>query len=107
MRRFVWLAALALGIAANASAQAERLSDKDARDLMEAIDKGRDYFVDALDPEFKHAVMRSPTSEVDVSKFCDIEGEFSDFVKSIFSAQSHVELRKLNTIIRDILGFNR
>ena len=49
MRRFVWLAALALGIAANASAQAERLSDKDARDLMEAIDKGRDYFVDALD----------------------------------------------------------
>jgi hypothetical protein len=77
MRRLVWLAALALGIAANASAQAERLSDKDARDLMEAIDKGRDHFVDALEPEFKHAVMRSPTSEVDVSKYLD------DFDKNI------------------------
>jgi hypothetical protein len=71
MRRLVWLAALALGIAANASAQAERLSDKDVKDLMEAIDKGRDHFVDALDSEFKHAVMRSPTNEVDVSKYLD------------------------------------
>ncbi len=77
MRRLVWLAALALGIAANASAQAERLSDKDVKDLMEAIDKGRDHFVDALDPQFKHAVMRSPTNEVDVSKYLD------DFDKNI------------------------
>ena len=77
MRRLVWLAALALGIAASASAQAERLSDKDVKDLMEAIDKGRDHFVDALDPQFKHAVMRSPTNEVDVSKYLD------DFDKNI------------------------
>ncbi len=77
MRRLVWLAALALGIAANVAAQAERLSDKDVKELMEAIDKGRDHFVDALDPQFKHAVMRSPTNEVDVSKYLD------DFDKNI------------------------
>ena len=39
MGRLVWLAAVALGIAAGVSAQAERLSDKDVKDLMEAIDK--------------------------------------------------------------------
>jgi hypothetical protein len=77
MRRLAWLVALALGMAANAHAQAERLSDKDVKDLMEAIDKGRDHFVDALDSEFTHAVMRSPTSEVDVSKYLD------DFDKNI------------------------
>ncbi len=71
MRRLAWVMALALGMAASASAQPERLSDKDVKDLMEAIDKGRDRFVDALDSEFKHAVMRSPTSEVDVSKYLD------------------------------------
>jgi hypothetical protein len=66
-----WLIALALGVAASATAQPERLSDKDVKDLMESIDKGRDRFVDALDSEFKHAVMRSPTSEVDVNKYLD------------------------------------
>lgn len=71
MRRLAWLVVLALGIAAGAYAQPERLSDKDVKDLMEAIDKGRDRFVDALDSEFKHAVMRSPTSEVDVDKYLD------------------------------------
>jgi hypothetical protein len=71
MRRLAWLIVLALGMAANASPQTERLSDKDVKDLMEAIDKGRDRFVDALDSQFKHAVMRSPTSEVDVSKYLD------------------------------------
>lgn len=71
MRRLAWLMALALGIGASPSAQPERLFDKDVKDLMEAIDKGRDRFVDALDPGFKHAVMRSPTSEVDVSKYLD------------------------------------
>jgi hypothetical protein len=77
MRRLAWLAALTLGIAATASAHSERLSDKDVKDLMEAIDKGRDQFVDALDSEFKHAVMRSPTSAVDVGKHLD------DFDKNI------------------------
>jgi hypothetical protein len=35
MRRLVRLAALALGIAVNASAQAERLSDRDVNNLVE------------------------------------------------------------------------
>lgn len=70
MRRLAWLVVLGFGIAAGA-AQPERLSDKDVKDLMQAIDNGRDRFVDALDSEFKHAVMRSPTSEVDVSRYLD------------------------------------
>ena len=77
MRRLAWLIALTLGFAGVASAQSERLSDRDVKELMDAIDKGRDRFVDALDSEFKHAVMRSPTSEVDVSKYLD------DFDKNI------------------------
>ena len=71
MRRLAWFIVLVLGIAIHAYAQPERLSDKDVKDLMESIDKGRDRFVDALDSQFKHAVMRSPTSEVDVSKYLD------------------------------------
>jgi hypothetical protein len=35
MRRLVWLAAVAFGIAVNASAQAERLSDRDVNNLVE------------------------------------------------------------------------
>jgi hypothetical protein len=77
MRRTAWLVLLVMALAGRAFAQAERLSDKDVKELMEAIDRGRDRFVDALDPELKHSVMRSPTSEVNVSKYLD------DFDKNI------------------------
>jgi hypothetical protein len=78
MRRVMWLVVLlALAISGHAYAQGERLSDRGVTDLMESIDKGRDRFVDALDSQFKHSVMRSPTSEVDVSKYLD------DFDKNI------------------------
>src|SRR5262249_23722663 len=71
MGRTAWLLLLVMALSGRAFAQAERLSDKDVKELMEAIDRGRDRFVDALDSESKHSVIRSPTNEVNVSKYLD------------------------------------
>ncbi len=66
-----------VSLAALPAAAADRLSDRDVKSLVERIDQDRDKFVDALDDNFKHTVMRSATGEVDVKRVLE------DFEKSI------------------------
>lgn len=71
MRLLATVMALAVSLPAVAHAQAERMSDKDVKALMDTIHDRRDRFEDALDGEFKHSVLRGPSGEVDVEHFLD------------------------------------
>jgi len=55
---------------------ADRLTDRDVKQLVSRIEQGRDRFDDALDDKVKHSVVREG-GEVDVDKFLD------DFQESI------------------------
>jgi hypothetical protein len=66
-----------LSLAALPAAAADRLTDRDVKSLVEKIDQDRDKFVDALDDNFKHTVIRNATGEVDVKRVLE------DFEKSI------------------------
>jgi len=77
-RLFVILSVLASSAGAASGARAaDRLSDRDVKALVERVDEERDKFVDAADDNFKKAVIRSSTGEVDVKRVLD------DFEKAI------------------------
>jgi hypothetical protein len=56
---------------------ADRLTDRDLKQLVARIEQGRDRFDDALDDKVKHDVLRGAAGEVDVDKFLD------DFQESV------------------------
>ena len=62
---------------------ADRLTDKDLKQLVSRIETGRDRFDNALDDKIKHAVFRGTSGEVDMDHF------LNDFQESI----DHVEER--------------
>ncbi|HET9369745.1 MAG TPA: hypothetical protein VFO19_05835 [Vicinamibacterales bacterium] len=69
---------IALAVAATpAVVTADRLTDKDLRQLVARIEDGRDRFDDALDDKIKDAVFRGESGEVDMEHF------LNDFQASI------------------------
>jgi hypothetical protein len=56
---------------------ADRLTDRDLKQLVARIEQGRDRFDDALDDKLKHDVLRGASGEVNVDKF------LNDFQESI------------------------
>jgi hypothetical protein len=78
----------ALVIAGTAYAQTvERLTDKDVKTLIEAVDHGRDRFEDQLDGKLKDSILRGPGGEVNVSKFLDDFQENVTRLKDRFTPQ--------------------
>ena len=59
VRLLATVMALKVSLPAVAHAQAERMSDKDVKALMDTIHDRRDRFEDALDGEFKHSVLQN------------------------------------------------
>ena len=59
MRLLATVMALKVSLPAVAHAQAERMSDKDVKALMDTIHDRRDRFEDALEGEFKHSVLQN------------------------------------------------
>ena len=47
----------------------ERLSDRDVKQIIEAVDHGRDRFEDQLDGKIKDATLRGPRGEVNVEQY--------------------------------------
>jgi hypothetical protein len=101
---------MAVVLAAGAvSAQTTRLSDRDVKALMQAVDQSRDRFEDALDGTLKRSVIRGPKGEVDVARFLDdlqenVKG-LPDRFKPDYAASNEVL-----TVLRqgtDIEGFVR
>lgn len=70
MKRTALLLA-ALTLSWSSAMAADRLTDKDIKQLVSRIEQGRDRFDDALDHKLKHSIVRRPEGEVNVDKFLD------------------------------------
>jgi hypothetical protein len=92
--------------AATASAQTDRLTDKDVKTLLETVDNDRDRFEDQLDGKLKGSIVRGPAGEVNVGRFLDDlqenTGNLKDRFKPEYAASSEVAtvLRQATTIQR-------
>ena len=79
-------AVMAILFAAPAAA-ADRLTDKDVKQLLERIDDERDRFEDQLDGKLKRSIIRGPGGEVNVEKYLDDLQENVDKLKGRFTPQ--------------------
>jgi hypothetical protein len=72
----------------------ERLTDRDVKELIEAVDHARDRFEDQLDGKVKNTVVRGATTEVNVSRFLDDlqenVGRLKDRFKPDYAASAEV-----------------
>ena len=69
-----------------ASPHADRLTDKDVKQLLERIDDERDRFEDQLDGKLKRSIIRGPGGEVNVEKYLDDLQENVDKLKGTLHA---------------------
>ena len=76
MKRLLLVVAV-VALAWSPKLSADRLTDKDLKDLIDRIYQERDRFEDRLDGDIKSKVVRSTTGEVKVDKFLD------DFQESV------------------------
>jgi hypothetical protein len=78
----------ALMIGSSVAAQTpDRLTDKDVKAIIEAVDHGRDRFNDQLDGKVKDSILREPTREVNVAKFLDDFKDNVDRLKDRFESK--------------------
>lgn len=72
----VWLVASAAPLLA-----ADRLTDRDVKELIARIEDGRDKFDNALDDKFKNSILRDASGEVNVKRFLNTFQESIDRVE--------------------------
>jgi len=96
-----------LGVLSGSRAEAaDRLLDKDVKQLIEQIKSARDRFDDELDDNAKHSRFRSPNGEVDVHQFLEDFGDQIDRLKDRFkddysaSTEARVVLQQATSIDR-------
>jgi hypothetical protein len=75
------LVAVSLVVCATPLFAADRLTDRDVKQLIARIEDGRDKFDNALDDKFKNAILRDATGEVNVKRFLDTFQESIDRVE--------------------------
>ena len=109
MRRAAECAALSAALFFGSSLLAqppERLTDKEVKALIEAVDHARDRFEDQLESKVKDSVVRGATGEVNVTRFLDDFQENLDRLKDRFkpeyaaSAEAAAVLRQATAIHR-------
>jgi hypothetical protein len=87
-------------LAGGASAQTgERLTDKDVKTLIEAVDNGRDRFEDQLDGKLKDTILRGPNGEVNVARFLDDLQENTGRLKDRFTNE-YAASAEVATVLR-------
>jgi hypothetical protein len=110
MLRSVAMVAASMLVAGAAGAQSgERLTDKDVKALIEAVDQGRDRFEDALEGKVKDSVLRGPAGEVNVGKFLDDFQENMKRAKDRFKAD-YAASTEVQAVLRqgtDVDGYFR
>jgi hypothetical protein len=85
---------------------ADRLTDRDVKELVARIEEGRDRFDDALNDSLKHSILRGPDGEVNVDRFLDDFQESIDRLEERLkpdysaSAEADALLRQGSTIDR-------
>jgi len=77
----------------------ERLSDNDVKTLLGEIDQARDRFEDQLDGNLKASVLRTPTGEVNVSRYLDDLQENVKNLKDRFNRQYSAS-KEAETVLR-------
>jgi uncharacterized phage infection (PIP) family protein YhgE len=75
----IWMS-LMLPVSAIAQSGGERLSDKDVREVIDAVDHSRDRFEDQLDGKIKDSIVRGPRGEVRVEAYLQ---DLQDNVKKL------------------------
>ena len=78
---------------------AERLTDKDVKQLLERIDNDRDRFEDQLDGKLKHSIIRGAGGEVNVERYLDDLQENVDKLKERFTPQYSASA-EVTTVLR-------
>ena len=89
---------LAIGVAPSA-ASADRLNDKDVKELMVQVDENRDRFEDQLDGKLKQSILRGPRGEVNVGEFLDDLQANVDKMKDRFTPQ-YAASAEVTTVLR-------
>jgi hypothetical protein len=64
-----------------------RLTDKEVKELIEAVDHARDRFEDQLDGKLKDTILRGPNGEVNVARFLDDLQENTGRLKDRFTSE--------------------
>jgi hypothetical protein len=77
----------------------ERLTDKDVKTLIEAVDNGRDRFEDQLDGKLKASILRGQSGEVNVARFLDDFQENLDRLKERFKPEYAASI-EVATVLR-------
>ena len=62
---------IAVAVTVSPVLAADRLTDRDVKELVARIEQGRDRFDDALDGRLKDSIVRGPNGEVKVDRFLD------------------------------------
>jgi hypothetical protein len=84
MKRVVFLFTAA-AVCWSPALAADRLTDKDVKELVSRIEQGRDRFDDALSGDFKRKVVRGPNGETSVSNF------LNDFQENIDKVEQRLK----------------
>jgi hypothetical protein len=85
----VWLVVSAAPLFA-----ADRLTDRDVKQLIARIEDGRDKFDNALDDKFKNAILRDASGEVNVKRFLNTFQESIDRVEESLKSDYARRARK-------------
>ena len=78
---------------------AERLSDKDIKQLLERIHNERDRFEDQLDGKLKRSIISGPGGEVNVEKYLDDLQDNVNKVRERFTSQ-YAASAEVTTVLR-------
>jgi hypothetical protein len=88
------------------AAAADRLTDKDVKQLVSRIEQGRDRFDDALEDRIKNEIVRGPGGEVNVKNF------LNDFQRNIDNLEGRLKPEyaasaEVNTLLRQATSIER
>lgn len=97
--------AFSLFAAAPIAAAADRLTDRDVKELLDKIDQQEHKFVDALPDDLKKRVIRETGTEVDVKRYLEDFAKRIETVKNRFSAESSASV-EVADLLRQGTGIN-
>jgi hypothetical protein len=85
---------------------ADRLTDRDVRELVSRIEQGRDRFDDAVDGKLKRSIARGPSGEVNVDDYLNDFQENIDRVEERLSAE-YAASAEVATLLHQGTGIDR
>jgi hypothetical protein len=88
------------------AASADRLNDKDIKQLLERIDNERDRFEDQLDGKLKRSIIRGRGGEVNVERYLDDLQDNVDKAKERFTPQ-YAASAEVTTVLRQASDIHR